>query len=172
MQLRTVWEAGSSEAENSKNLETIRQWWLTLDQKEVTWIQRLIPQIGGMEEIHWQLQRFDESFVIVKPDIRETSLYWYKEDSPVERSLMPQKLEFDYLKQHLYIYPHSQEELVIRVGRPDIKYQTIELKNPEIEVGKDQSLLIWDAEQQLEIKVNLNSESLKQLRKLLAGEDR
>jgi hypothetical protein len=52
MQLKIVWQSESKTPENAENFDRISQWWASLNGKEVTWVQRLIPQIGGMSEIH------------------------------------------------------------------------------------------------------------------------
>ncbi|WP_293131987.1 hypothetical protein [Microcoleus sp. bin38.metabat.b11b12b14.051] len=168
MQLKTVWQSGSKDAENSDKFDRISQWWQNLNGKQISWVERLIPQIGGMSEIHWQPQRFDETFVILNPKIREETLYWYKSNSPVERNNTVQKLELDNLQQHLYIYPQLESELVIRIAIPEVKYQTLELNNPEIALGEDNILLLWQAERELEIKISLSNENLAKLKELLA----
>ncbi|MGB3262417.1 MAG: hypothetical protein WBA89_00530 [Microcoleus sp.] len=168
MQLKTVWESGSNNPENAENFDNIAQWWKKLNGKEISWVERLIPQIGGMSEIHWQPQRFDVTFVIVNPEISEETLYWYKPDSPVKRNTTVQKLELDNLQQQLYLYPQLESEVVIRIGFPEVKYQTLELNNPEFALGEDNVLLLWEAEQELEIKISLSNENLAKLKELLA----
>ncbi|MEG3921640.1 MULTISPECIES: hypothetical protein [unclassified Microcoleus] len=167
-QLKTVWQSGSTDPENADNLNNISQWWANLNGKEISWVQRLIPQIGGLSEIHWHPQRFDETFVIVNPEIREETLYWYIPDSPVQRNNTVDKLELDNLQQQLYIYPQLEAELVIRVGIPEVKYQTLELNNPEIALGEDNLLLLWESDQELEIKIYLSNENIAKLKELLA----
>jgi hypothetical protein len=168
MQLKTVWHSGSNDPENANNLDNISQWWRNLNGKQISWVERLIPQIGGLKEIHWQPQRFDETFVIVNPEIREDTLYWYKPDSPVERNNTVDKLELDNLQQQLYLYPQLESELVIRIGISEVKYQTLELNNPEIALGEDNTLLLWEADQELEIKISLSPENIAKLKELLA----
>ena len=167
-QLKTVWQSGSTDPENADNLDNISQWWGNLNGKEISWVERLIPQIGGLSEIHWHPQRFDETFVIVNPEIREETLYWYKPDSPVQRNNTVDKLELDNLQQQLYIYPQLESELVIRIGIPAVKYQILDLNNPEIALGENNILLLWDAEQELEIKIALSHENFAKLQELLA----
>ncbi|MGL5061321.1 MAG: hypothetical protein ACRC62_15215 [Microcoleus sp.] len=168
MQLKTTWHSDSNSPENTANLDAIAQWWKNLNGKEITWVERLIPQIGGMSEIHWQPQRFDETFKIVNPKIWDNTLYWYKADSPLERNTAVKKLELDNLQQQLYVYPQLESELVIRIEIPAVKYQTLELKNPEIALGENNIMLLWDAEQELEVKIALNSENIAKIKKLLA----
>ena len=167
MQLITVWQHGSRNPENANNLDIIQQWWTNLNGKEVNWVERLIPQIGGMSEVHWQPQRFDETFVIVNPEIRGDTLYWYSQDSPLERSQIAQKLELDNLKQQLYIYPQSEEELAIRVGLNQFEYQTIELQNVEITFEEQEVMTLRDVKQQLQVKVTLTPSNLTLLKEWL-----
>ena len=166
--LKTVWQPGSNNPENADSLDNISQWWGNLNGKEISWVERLIPQIGGLSEIHWHPQRFDETFVIVNPEIREDTLYWYKRGSPVQRNNTVQKLELDNLLQQLYIYPQLESEMVICVGFPEVKYQTLELNNPEIALGGDNILLLWEADRELEIKISLSDENFAKLKELLA----
>ena len=167
MQLKTVWQSGSNDPENANNLDNISQWWRNLNGKEISWVERLIPQIGGLSEIHWNPQRFDETFVIVNPEIREDTLYWHKLDFPIERNNTVHKLELDNLQQQLYIYPQLESELVIRIGFPEVKYQTLELNNPDIALGEDNILLLWEPEKELEIKIYLSNENIAKLKELL-----
>ncbi|MEG4531372.1 hypothetical protein [Microcoleus sp. D2_18a_D3] len=166
-QLKTVWQSGSTDPENADNLDNISQWWGNLNGKEISWVERLIPQIGGLSEIHWHPQRFDETFVIVNPEIREETLYWYIPDSPVRRNNTVDKLELDNLQQQLYIYPQLESELVIRVGIPEVKYQTLELNNPEIALGEENMLLLWESDQELEIKIYFSDKNFAKLKELL-----
>jgi len=106
--------------------------------------------------------------VIVNPKIREDTLYWHKLDSPVQRNTTVQKLELDNLQQQLYLYPQLESEVVICIGFPEVKYQTLELNNPEFALGEDNILLLWEAEQELEIKISLSNENLAKLKELLA----
>ena len=167
MQLKTVWQSGSNDPENGDKFDRISQWWRNLNGKEISWVERLIPQIGGLSEIHWHPQRFDETFVIVNPEIREDTLYWHKLDFPIERNNTVHKLELDNLQQQLYIYPQLESELVIRIGFPEVKYQTLELNNPDIALGEDNILLLWEPEQELEIKIYLSNENIAKLKELL-----
>jgi hypothetical protein len=168
MQLKIVWQLGIHSPENTDNLDHISQWWANLNGKEITWVERLIPQIGGMSEIHWHPQRFDETFMIVNPEILADTLYWYKLDSPVKRSSIVQKLELDNVQQQLYVYSQLESDVVIRIGIPEVKYQTLEIKNVEIALGVDNIMLLWDTEQELEIKIALSPENIVKLRGLLA----
>jgi hypothetical protein len=167
MQLKIVWQSDSNNPENADNLDNISQWWTNLNGKEISWVERLIPQIGGQSEIHWQPQRFDETFVIVNPEIRDDTLIWHKSDSPVERNTTVYKLELDNLQQQLYVYPQLESEVVIRIGIPEVKYQTLDLNNPEIALGEDNILLLWDADLELEVKIALSNENMVKLKELL-----
>ena len=168
MQLKIVWQAGINNLENTDNLHRISQWWTNLNGKEIVWVERMIPQIGGISEIHWHPQRFDETFMIVNPEIRADTLYWYKPDSPVERNSPVQKLVLDNLQQQLYLYPQLESDVVICIGIPEVKYQTLEIKNIEIALGEDNIMLLWDPEQELEIKIALSPENIVKLKELLA----
>ncbi|MDZ8055990.1 MAG: hypothetical protein RMX68_004970 [Aulosira sp. ZfuVER01] len=166
MQLKTLWQPGSGNPENPENLATIGQWWANLNGKEVTWQQRIITQNSEVEQLDWEAKRFDENFAIANPEIRGITLYWCKPDSPQERNTTPYKLILDSLHQYLYIFPQSQKELVIRVGLKTIAYQTISLTNPQYlynPSGENYILTLQDATQQLEVKVTMSSENLKQL---------
>jgi hypothetical protein len=174
MQLKTVWQQGSNNLENPNNLAIIGEWWQGLSGKEVFWQQRLIPNSGEVGELNWEPKRFDELFAIISPELRGITLYWRKPDSPQERNTTPHQLVLDRLHQQLYIFPQSQKELVIRVGLPTIKYQTIEVTNPEwnyVSNGNQQFLTLQDAGQQIEVKVTLSKENLKQLMRELLKEN-
>jgi hypothetical protein len=170
MQLTTVWQQGSTNPENLNNFAAIQQWFSRLNGKEITWRQRLIPPTADVREIDWESQRFDEKFAISNPEIRGITLYWHKPDSQQERSTTPYKLELDTLRQQLYIYPQSQKEVVIRVGVPEVIYQQVELKNPQIEYSQNNEtciLTLRDDNQLLEVTVMLSPEKLNQLKQHL-----
>jgi hypothetical protein len=168
MQLTTVWQQGSANIENPHNFGIIQQWFASLNGKEITWRQRLIPPTANVSEIDWQPQRFDEMFIISNPEIRGITLYWRKPDSQQERSITPHKLELDTPHQQLYIYPQSQKEVVIRVGVPEVIYQQIEVKNPELEYSKNNDdnhiMILRDSNQLLEVKVTLSQASIELLK--------
>lgn len=159
-----IWQQGSSNPENATHLETIRQWWADLAGQEINWQQRLIPENGDLSQINWESQKFDEVFMIVNPQLRGITLYWYKPKNDQERSITASKLELDPLYKQLYIYSQSQANIVIRVETPKVKYQNIEVKNPEIAVGKNGTILLRDTQQLLEIKISLTPEKLEQLK--------
>lgn len=170
MQGTTVWQQGSTNPENASHFATISQWWTDLASKEITWRQRLIPTTGNVGDLNWEAQRFDEVFAIGSPQVRGITLYWRKPDTQDERSVTPHKLELDHLQQWLYLYPQSQREVVIRVGLPQVVYQTVKMDNPQWVVtttaGKS-SLVLRDSSRRLEIQVSLSPENLSQLRQQL-----
>ena len=166
MQIKTIWQLGSNNPENPNNLDTIRQWWVALADKEITWRQRLIPPSGDITELDWEPQRFDEIFLIAQPEIRGITLYWRKPNSPEESNTTVQKLELNHTRQELYIFPKSQQKLVIRVALPKIKYQRIEINSSEIFVEKN-ILLFQDVKQLLEVQIKLTPEQLNQLKEKL-----
>ncbi|AFY76411.1 MAG: hypothetical protein IGR93_01400 [Hydrococcus sp. C42_A2020_068] len=172
MPTKIVWQQDSSQPDNANNFTAIKQWWAALNAKEVAWQQRLIPESGNPDEIDWDSQRFDEKFALQLPEIRGITLYWYKPGSEGTRNITAKKLELDTARQKLYIYPLSQPQLVIRVGKPDIIYQTIELKDPLIagtSVGDNCVLLLRDSRQQIEVKLTLSRASLGKLLENLPG---
>ena len=170
MQGKIVWQQNSTKPENANNLAFISQWWSSLANKEIALAQRLIPQSGEVDELNWEPQRFDEVFELTHPQIRGITLYWRKPDSPQERNTTPSQLVLDTRRQELYIFPQSQNQLVIRVGLPSIPYQTIEMNNPQLEYspsGQNHILTLRDAQQQLEVKVTLTSDNLSQMKQQL-----
>lgn len=172
MQVRTVWQLGSDDPKNAESFATIHQWWSDLANKEITWRQRLIPATGDLSDLNWENQRFDEVFLLKTPQIRGITLYWRKPNAPDERSTTPHKLELDHLQQRLYVYPQSQQEVVIQVGIPEVAYQTLLMQNPQMDyttTGRNQVLTLRDEAQQLEVKVTLSAEMVDRLQRLLQG---
>ncbi len=171
MQAKIIWQQGSDNPENGNNLATIKQWWANLNDKNITWRQRLIPQAEDVSALDWEPQRFDEQFKIHTPQIRGITLYWRKPDTEQERSTTPRKLELNEGSQQLYIYPQSQKELVIRVSLPEIIYQKIQIKNPHwqaTKVGENYSLTLRDNQQQIEVKITLSPANFEQLKEQLS----
>lgn len=167
MEGKILWQQGNSKPENLNNFAVISQWWSSLANKQVMLAQRMIPQTGDVDELDWELQRFDEVFEIKSPEIRGITLYWQKPDSPQVRNTTPHQLVFDTRQQQLYIFPQSQKQLVIRVALRGISYETIEVKNPHWlyrRVGENHILTLRDNQQQLEVKITLNPNSLSQLK--------
>jgi hypothetical protein len=172
MQMKTGWQQGSNNSDNATNFASISQWWAGLNGKEITWRQRLIPASGNVDDLDWEPQRFDETFLATTPEIRGITLYWRKPDSKDERSTTPVKLELDNLRQHLYIFPQSQKEVVIRVGLPQVVYQQVKISNPQFALSKTENqsvLVVRDESQRLELQISLSSENLAQLRQQLNG---
>lgn len=164
--MKIVWQQGSGNPENAHNLATIRQWWESLKDKEISWKQRIFSQNSEVEQLDWEPKRFDEVFLIANTEIRGITVYWRKPDSLQERNTTPHQLILDSLHQYLYIFPQSQKELVIRVGLPSIPYHKISLTNPQYSFNPDgdrYTLCLRDATQKLEVKVTLSPENLKQL---------
>jgi hypothetical protein len=164
-----VWQQDSSNPNNANDFATIRQWWSSLEGKEISWRQRLIPEPGGAE-INWEPQRFDEMFLISMPEVRGITLYWRKLDSKDERNTTPHKLELDSLRQQLYIYPQTQRSVVIRVALPHVEYQQVKITQPQMTMTQTNGqtmLVIRDPLQQLEIQVNLSPENLAELKQAI-----
>jgi hypothetical protein len=171
MSSRIIWQQGSSNPDQVVNFNTICEWWGNLNHKEVAWAQRLIPEDPNLDHIDWETQRFDEKFTIQTPEIRGITLYWYKLGDKDERNLTPKQLELDLHKEQLYIYPASQAQVVIRVVLPQVKYQVVDLNNPQIAanpLGKNCLFLLRDPQQQLEVKLNLSPEKQLYLLSILA----
>ncbi|MBF2000698.1 MAG: hypothetical protein IGS38_08265 [Synechococcales cyanobacterium M58_A2018_015] len=170
MQGRTVWQQGSSDPTMADTFATLSQWWASLNGKEITWQQRILPETGTAADLNWEPQRFDETFSIGSPEVRGITLYWRKPDSPDERSITVHKLELDPFQQHLYVYPQSQRNVVIRVGLPQVVYQQVKLTDPQFaltETGGQSMLTIRDEKQRLELQISLSPETLGQLRQQL-----
>jgi hypothetical protein len=173
MQRKIIWQQNSGKSDNAENLATIRQWWKSLANKDVQLAQRLISQTGEVDELNWELQRFDEKFEIQNPEIRGITLYWSKPDSTQERSTTPSQLVLDTRQQHLYIFPQSQPQVVMRVTLPQVVYETIELKNPQIEFSSDGQkhlLILRDTQEKIEVKASINwTEFLNKIKQQLPG---
>jgi hypothetical protein len=71
-----VWQDGSNNPDNATHLDTIRQWWASLQDQEIHWQQRLLPTDGDLSGLDWQPQRFDETFGINNPEIRGITVYF------------------------------------------------------------------------------------------------
>ena len=171
MQTKIIWQQNSQKADNTDNLAFISQWWSSLANKDVTFAQRLIPADGALDKINWDKQRFDEFFTLNNPQIRGITVYWCKLNSDLERNTTPYQLVLDTRRQQLYIFPQSQNQLIIRVGLPEVSYETVEITNPEAESKQvddgNYLLTLRDTIQHIEVKVNLNSENFSQLKQKL-----
>ncbi|WP_013323540.1 hypothetical protein [Gloeothece verrucosa] len=161
-----TWQQDSDNPDNAQNLSLIGQWWEKLDSQEVSWQQRILPSNGDIDELDWSSQRFDEKISLQKPQMRGITLYWYSPSFKDERSTTPRQLTLDMTKGDLYIYPQSQTQLVIRINKPQIVFQTVEVNDPLIvgnSVGDNYVLLLRDKQQQLQVKITLTPHSLQQL---------
>ena len=170
METKIIWQQGTNQSNQPEALATIGQWWASLNGKEVSFAQRVIPESGDIQQIDWDRQKLDENFVIANPQLRGITLFWYKQNLEQERSLTPDTLELNQENQELYIYPQSQPQVVIRVALPGVNYQQIELQNPLIvgkQVGENCVLLVRDKQQQLDVKIILSNELWAQLRSSL-----
>ncbi|MGK7902501.1 MAG: hypothetical protein AB4352_13995 [Hormoscilla sp.] len=167
MEIKHIWQQNSYNPENANKLAKIKEWWAGLNGQKVHWQQRLLPKNGAVSEINWEPQQFDEQFVISDCQMRGITLYWQKPGADDERSMTPGKLELDSLPQILTIYPQSQGDLVVRVTLPEIKYQMLELSDPDIAVGK-RVILLRDKQQEVEVKITLSPDKLAKLKQLLS----
>jgi len=167
---QVIWQNNSNNPDNGANLAKISKFWTALNNREISWRQRIIPPSGKTQEIDWEWQRFDEKFKLHNPQLRGITLYWHKPETDKERSTTPWKLELDTQQLQLYVYPQSQKNLVIRVGIPEIIYQKIEITNPQWEShsqGENHSITLRDKQQQIEVKLTLSPENIAQLKENL-----
>ena len=167
--MTTVWQYNSSNPDNATHLDTIRQWWASLQGQEIHWQQRLLSPDGDLSHLDWEPQRFDETFVIMTPEVRGITLYWFKPEQPQERNITPHKLELDIQQKRLYIFPQSQQQVVIRVERYQPPYQMIELTDPDLAVGKNGMILLRDHQQLIEVKIILSLDRLNLLKSKLSS---
>jgi hypothetical protein len=171
MPTKIVWQQNSNEPDNASNFATISSWWANLNGQEIVWQQRLIPD-GDSDKIDWEFQRFDEKIILQLPEVRGLTLFWYKPNSNIEHNMTVQKLELDTARQKIYIYSQSQAQLIIRIGKPEVIYQTIELKDPLIvgtSVDENCVLLLRDRSQQIEVKLTLSRDGIGRLLENLPG---
>ncbi len=168
-----TWKAQSQESENANNFTIISNWWKSLEKKSVLWKQRLIPET---EDIDWNPQRFDDTFMCESPDVRGMTLYWKKQDAPQEKSMTPAKLEFNPTQQHLFVYPETQKDLVISVEVPGVVRETLRMQNPAWfsermvdDAGQvvGYQLMIHDTTNLVEIQVDMDESSLNYLKNVL-----
>ena len=168
--LTVVWRYGDSDPANPAHFETISQWWSRLNGQTITWRQRLMDQTSDPRDLDWEVERFDEQFACQGAEIRGISLYWYKGAQEAERNSTPAKLELDTLHQHLYIYPKSQPDLVIRVGLPEVTYQTVTVVASQCKLTMGQGkcqLQIVDKAQGLKVAIQLSAEQIYALKQQL-----
>ncbi|MBE9042001.1 hypothetical protein IQ235_14560 [Oscillatoriales cyanobacterium LEGE 11467] len=167
MESKIVWQYGSSHPDSGNYLDEIRQWWADLDDREISWQQRILPPSGDVGELDWEPQRFDEVFAIQAPEIRGIALYWSKSDADEQRNITAGKLDLDLLHSALYIYPKSQPQVVLRVKPQQVTYRTLELHEPNIAyfANGDRSQLIFrDELREIEVRVDLTSEAIDRLK--------
>jgi hypothetical protein len=164
------WQAQSQNPDNSKNFSIIGNWWKSLDKKSILWKQRLIPDSG---EIDWNPQRFDDTFVFTKPDVRGITFYWQKGDVEDEKNITPSKLEFNPTKQHLYLYPETQEKLIISVEIPGAIRESLQMRNPawfsehiydDTKQLTGYRLIIHDTTNLVEVEIEMDEGSLNYLK--------
>ncbi|PSB10278.1 hypothetical protein C7B62_10190 [Pleurocapsa sp. CCALA 161] len=161
-----IWQQNSNQSDNGDNLKAIANWWSGLAGKEVAWQQRLIPTSGNLEELDWQLQKFDDKLVLETPQVRGITLYWRNNQGADERNITPSKLSLNTSKQRLYVFPQSQSQVVISVSLPVTVYQKINLVNPQLAatIKNGQGIiLLRDETEKLEIKVALSQSQINQL---------
>ncbi|MCS6813731.1 MAG: hypothetical protein NZ772_09215 [Cyanobacteria bacterium] len=170
MQVKTVWQHGSSNPDNAANFAKISAWWSGLHGKEVTWRQRIVPQLSPPEQAAWEPpQRFDEVFVISNPQVRGITLFWSTPDKPEEKSTTPSKLEL-HGDSRLYIYLQSQKDVVIQVAIPEVKYDVISLTNPAVQcipAGAGCILVFKDNTSLVETRIALTADALALLKQQL-----
>ncbi len=168
---RIIWYQGTDSPTAASDFTEIQQWWSGLQGREVIWQQRMVSGTQDWSQLDWSSQRFDERFFVKNPEIRGITLFWAKAsaaDRP--QSTTPHRLEWDFAQQCLYIFPQSQQGLVIRVSLPQIEYKTLSLTNPSVERSIAQGSLILtfkDSNQRLAVQINLNAEALLALKKQL-----
>ena len=164
--MKLTWQQHSSDFNNVDNLDAIAQWWNNLNGQDISWQQRIIADNDDIESLDWEAQKFDEKFQIHTPQLRGITIYWRKNQTQDERNITARKLELDRIKQKLYIYPQTQEQVVICISIPQVAYQTIELKDPQIigkTIGDNYLLLLRDTDQKLDLKINLSPQKLAEL---------
>lgn len=169
-----TWEAQSRADDNANNFASIAGWWQALDGKPLRWQQRLIPEDG---DIDWAAQRFDETFQCQTPDVRGITLYWTKQGESTEKSTTPAKMEFSPIQQRLLVYPESQAELVIGIEVAEAAREIVRLRSPEWRAERltddggqpaGCQLIVHDNDTRLDIQVDMNADSLADLKHLLA----
>ena len=169
-----IWQQNSSEPHNRENLSAIAEWWSNLEDQEIAWQQRLIPEGSNLQNIDWQQQKFDEKFVLLTPQLRGITIFWRNNKAKEERNITPSKLQLNLTKQQLYVFPQSQSQVVISIKLPETVYQKLNLQNPQIAATfKDGNgiILLRDETKNLEITLTLDQERLNQLRERLQNTD-
>jgi hypothetical protein len=172
MQAKTIWQLGSSNPDNANHFAEISDWWADLHDQDISWKQRLIQPTSDIHDLNWEPQRFDETFRIMQPQIRGITLYWQKSQVEGERNITPQRLELDNVRQELYIYPKTQNEVVIQVALPEAAVQAIDLKFPQTTITHDANqtvLTLKDDSQRIVVTAILSPNTVNQLKQQLNG---
>jgi len=165
-----IWQTGSHDPSNPEHLAAIRQWWESLANKEVNWRQRVLSGTLEASSLNWDDQRFDESFLLISPQLRGITLYWKKSSQADERGTTPHRLELDLLNQHLYVYPQSQPEIVIRIEAKEFAFRSLNLEVTLVEYdAAHQTLRLRDNLQRVEINAHLTLELINQLQAALVA---
>ena len=162
-----IWQQNSIDSDNGDNLKAIADWWSNLNEKEVTWQQRLISPSQDFRDLDWQPQKFDDRFIFQTPQLKGVTLYWRSNKTSDERNITTSKMELDLSLQQLYIVPQSQSQVAIKISLPGVVYQKVDLLNPQVAatVKSDAGIiLLRDEAQKLEIKVTLDRDKLNLLR--------
>lgn len=164
-----VWYQGTIDPDALEHFQTIQTWWETLNGKEIIWQQRMLNGAEDLASLDWSQQRFDERYVIRTPHVKGITLYWSKATEPDrEQNTTPQRLQLD--GEHLYVFPQSQQGLVLRITLPQLVYQTITLKDPEISTSAletYQVLTFKDDDKRIKVQIALSPETLLGLKNLM-----
>ena len=164
-----VWYQGSTDPNALEQFQTIQTWWENLNGKEIIWQQRMLNSPEDLGSLDWSQQRFDERYCIRSPQVKGITLYWSKaNESDREQNTTPQRLELD--GEHLYVFPQSQQGLVLRITLPQLVYQTITLKDPDISTSAletYQVLTFKDDDKRIKVQIALSPETLLGLKNLL-----
>ncbi len=169
-----TWKAQSQEPENANNFTIIANWWKSLEKKDLLWKQRLVPETG---DIDWDPQRFDDTFSCMAPDVRGITLYWKQKDAPHEKNMTPAKLEFNPTRQHLFVYPESQQDLIVSVEVPGVVRETLHMQNPAwfseriVDDGGQVAgyqFMIHDTTNLVEIQIDMDESSLNYLKNVIS----
>lgn len=167
-----TWTLGNSTPNAEANLAQIAKWWSSLAGQQVAWQQRSIPASGSNDDINWDTQQPDESFVIQNPELRGITLYWQKVGVDEERNITAGQLSLDLFNQRLDLLPASGRSYQLRVTLPKIVYQTIKLDNPQwassSQPNGDKILLLRDDNQRLEVQISVSASNIEIVRQKLA----
>ena len=168
---RYVWSQGSPDPDAATSFQDIQNWWTALQGKEILWQQRMLNGLDEVSQLDWSSQRFDERFYIKDPQVRGITLYWSKTNQPDQsQNTTPSRLELDPVNQHLYVFPQSQQVLVLRITLPQVAYENITVKNPQISLGTVDNysvLTLKDDAKCIKVQVLLSPEALLDLKSKL-----